>query len=322
LVQEEKHYRYLSEQVCHHPPISACYCEGVEYEFWTEVFVKSKFWGKSLELHPLGACHVTLPVYGNNNKLEKEHYSWKKVTTCVNNLILGTLQIEHYGDLVVKNHRTGEECIITFKAKEGGGWFGGGSAPATPGGGLVGVVKDRKGVIRYELKGRWDESLSAYPVGQQYIQKPFTAWKINPKPTASKENFKFTNFAMMLNQSSDELAASLPLTDSRLRPDQKAMERGLWDEADRLKESLELRQRAHRKHLVHMYEKTNVKSGPPPKGIEFGEAWWQPRWFIKEIEQDTGEEHWRFTGDYWDHRKKSSWPDYVTDIFGIKGSTI
>ena len=111
---------------------------------------------------------------------------------------MGTLQIDHYGDLVVKNHRTGEECVITFKPKESGGWFGGSSAPASPGGAVVGHVKDRKGVIRYELKGRWDESLSAYPVGVQYIAKPFTVWKINPKPASYRENFKFTNFAMYI----------------------------------------------------------------------------------------------------------------------------
>jgi hypothetical protein len=318
-VQEEKHYRYVSEQVSHHPPVSACYCEGVEYEFWTEVFVKSKFWGKSLELHPLGNCHVTLPVY-DSKEITKEHYSWKKVTTCVNNLILGTLQIEHYGDLVVKNHRTGEECTITFKPRDTGGWFGTTATPVTPGGVIVGTVKDRKGVIRYELNGKWDESLVAYPVGSQYIGKPFTVWKINPKPRAYLENFKFTKFAMTLNQCSDELADALPLTDSRLRPDQKAMERGQWDEADKLKDKVENRQRSQRKALVQMYEKTKMKSGPPSQGIEFGENWWQPRWFVREVEKDTSEEHWRFTGDYWINRKAGTWPAYVLDIFGIKES--
>lgn len=69
LVDEEKGYRYFSEQVSHHPPISACHCESPDFKFWTEVNVKSKFWGKSLEVRiilTLGTSARGLPcVFGN-----------------------------------------------------------------------------------------------------------------------------------------------------------------------------------------------------------------------------------------------------------------
>jgi hypothetical protein len=69
---------------------------------------------------PQGVSHVNLKVSNNhwpkslpdtlkksangNDKAFVEHYSWKKVTTCVNNLIVGTPWIDHYGDMIITNH--------------------------------------------------------------------------------------------------------------------------------------------------------------------------------------------------------------------------
>ena len=77
-------------------------------------------------MHPLGVCHVRLPLGEVDEKGDQqfEHYSWKKVTTSVNNLIVGKLWIDHFGDMVIKNHRTGEEVTVTFKPKIQGSWFG------------------------------------------------------------------------------------------------------------------------------------------------------------------------------------------------------
>jgi hypothetical protein len=40
--------------VSHHPPISACYAFSPSYEFWMNSNMKTNFWGKSLEVKPLG----------------------------------------------------------------------------------------------------------------------------------------------------------------------------------------------------------------------------------------------------------------------------
>ncbi|KAJ3033480.1 hypothetical protein HDV00_006321 [Rhizophlyctis rosea] len=338
LVREDKECRYLSEQ-----PISACYCDSPSYTFWTEVNVKSKFWGKSLELHPLGTCHVRLPL--PNNSAETEHYSWKKVTTAVNNLIVGKLWIDHYGDMRVKNWRTGEEVVITFKPKGGGGggWFGGGGKKGVDAGGedagggeISGVVKDSKGEVRWEIFGRWDGEVLARPVGRygERVRKaglsvPLGLWKRFPVPADAAENFNFTEFAVGMNELSPELRRVLPPTDSRLRPDQEAMERGAWDLANTGKEKLETYQRLRRTRIVQEYERTGRPSGPsvdeqPERGDggeEMGEKWWVPRWFVREVEGDTGEGHWRFVGDYWGKRRgvvegRAGWPGYVVDVFG------
>ncbi|RKO89861.1 Oxysterol-binding protein, partial [Blyttiomyces helicus] len=328
LVREDKSYRYLSEQVCHHPPISACHCESPDFTFWTEVNVKSKFWGKSLEIHPLGSCHVRLPLYAHDPNTGEatlsgtEHYSWKKVTTQVNNLIVGKLWIDHYGDMVIRNWRTGEECVVTFKPKGGGGsWFGWGSGGAAAaakkkeeedadgggGGDIVGVVKDRTGAVRWELSGRWDDRLTATRPGSP----PITLWKRHPPAPNASKNFNFTRFATTLNELTPSLRGALPLTDSRLRPDQRAMEHGEWDAANKGKERIELLQRERRKGID--------RKG----GIAIGENWWIPRWFVRELDPDTREEHWRFTEDYWRDRAKAvesggAWPEWVLDVFGLE----
>lgn len=289
----------------------------------------------------MGICHVRLPVYDPSTSTikETEHYTWKKVTTNVNNLIVGKLWIDHFGDMVVRNWRTGEECILTFKPKNsGGGWFGlgGGSKKkdngedADNGGGEIsGVVKDRNGVVRWELRGRWDGEVVGIPAGtgKVGIETPLRLWKRNPPPANAAQNFNFTAFAASLNESTDKLEAILPPTDSRLRPDQQAMERGEWDLANSQKEKLEALQRERRKEIVARFEQTGQPSGPPipieERGIEIGEKWWVPRWFVREIDEDSGEEHWRFTGEYWKKRSGvvtggEKWPEWVLDVFGVR----
>lgn len=53
----------------------------------------------------------------------------------------------------------------------------------------------------------------------------------------------FSTLALTLNELEDGVAP----TDSRLRPDQRLMEAGLWDEANSQKQRLEERQRLERK---------------------------------------------------------------------------
>ena len=343
LVRPDKRYRYLSEQVCHHPPISACYCESPEYIFWTEVNVRSRFWGKALELHPLGTCHASLPLYGFNEDAKSnvvcgsEHYSWKKVTTSVNNLIVGKLSIDHQGDMVIRNWRTGEECTITFKPKETGGWFGGvtGSKDElNECGELVGNVKDANGNICFELKGRWDDKLVATAVGafrqkcSTMMQKPIMLWKRTPLPSIAPQNFNFTEFAMQLNEMTPGLRQSLPLTDSRLRPDQKMMEEGRWEKANKNKDKLENYQRQSRKKILAEFNATGIPNGPkrPVQGIDIGESWWTPRWFIREVEPNTNEPHWKYTNEYWgvkeEAKKTEKWPPYIEDIFGVNDPSL
>ncbi|MEQ2236682.1 Oxysterol-binding protein- protein 3, partial [Ilyodon furcidens] len=104
----DKGFQFVAEQVSHHPPISACHAESKNFVFWQDVRCKNKFWGKSMEIVPVGTTHVMLPRFG-------DHYEWNKVTSCIHNILSGQRWIEHYGEISIKNsHSDVCQCKITF----------------------------------------------------------------------------------------------------------------------------------------------------------------------------------------------------------------
>ncbi|MGH0153314.1 UNVERIFIED_CONTAM: hypothetical protein FKN15_024763 [Acipenser sinensis] len=110
LVREDLGFRLISEQVSHHPPISAFHAEGLEkdFVFHGSIYPKLKFWGKSVEAEPKGV--ITLELSKHN-----ESYTWTNPTCCVHNIIVGKLWIEQYGNVEIINHETGEKCCLNFK---------------------------------------------------------------------------------------------------------------------------------------------------------------------------------------------------------------
>uniref|UniRef100_A0A8C9QSR0 Oxysterol-binding protein n=1 Tax=Scleropages formosus TaxID=113540 RepID=A0A8C9QSR0_SCLFO len=91
--REDKGFRFISEQVSHHPPVSACHAESRNFSFWQDQRWKNKFWGKSLEIMPTGMLNVTLPRFG-------DHYEWNKVVTCIHNVLSQQRYLEHYGEVL------------------------------------------------------------------------------------------------------------------------------------------------------------------------------------------------------------------------------
>ncbi|KAI9229241.1 MAG: oxysterol-binding protein [Piptocephalis tieghemiana] len=304
-VRPDRGYRYISEQVSHHPPISACHCEGTGWRFWAETNVKSKFWGKSFEIIPSGVSHIELKVPEGRRVLE--HYTWTKPTTIIQNLIMGKMYIDTYGEMTIRNHRTGDVCTLNFKQR---GWRGNNAFEVTgrvererPGPGSGSGGGGEREVV-WELEGRWNEKFVARRPG---ADRPMLLWKVEPPPETPRP-FHLTQFASSLNALPDGLAPWLAPTDSRFRPDQRAMEEGRWDEASNDKDRLEAKQRAKRK--------AREASGSTDQH--------QPRWFQAAIDEDTRDPHWHFTNEYWEERervgkakaegKEAHWQN-VDDIF-------
>ncbi|KAJ1913056.1 hypothetical protein IWQ60_009374 [Tieghemiomyces parasiticus] len=317
-VRPDKAYRYVSEQVSHHPPISACYCDGPNYNFYAEVNVRSKFYGKSFEICPLGVSHVELkvPLHMLDPKdpaqpkvIDREggyfieHYSWKKVITSVQGLIAGNPWMEHYGDMDLVNHRTGETCRLNFKQT---GWRGNNLYV------IEGKSCDPQGTEQWEIAGKWNERLiarrinkgsRAAPLSEKDVAadadvqsiasstrtKPILLWRADSPPNPPLP-FNLTRFAVTLNDMTPGLQPILCPTDSRLRPDQRAMEFGDYDKASDLKTALEENQRARRR----------AREEDPAAGE------WQARWFTRDIETDTNEPYWRFDPQYWTERNRAA----------------
>ncbi|XP_066877010.1 oxysterol-binding protein-related protein 7 isoform X2 [Kogia breviceps] len=232
----DRGFRFISEQVSHHPPISACHAESENFIFWQDMKWKNKFWGKSLEIVPVGMVNVSLPRFG-------DHFEWNKVTSCIHNILSGQRWIEHYGEVLIRNTQDSScHCKITFcKAKY---W----SSNVHE---VQGAVFSRSGRVLHRLFGKWPEGLyRGPPPGGQCI------WKPNSMPPNYERNFGFTQFALELNELTAELKRSLPSTDTRLRPDQRYLEEGNIQAAEAQKRRIEQLQRDRRKvmeenNIVH-----------------------------------------------------------------------
>ncbi|XP_040820589.1 oxysterol-binding protein-related protein 3 isoform X7 [Ochotona curzoniae] len=237
-IREDKGFRFFSEQVSHHPPISACHAESENFVFWQDVRWKNKFWGKSMEIVPIGTTHVTLPAFG-------DHFEWNKVTSCIHNILSGQRWIEHYGEIVIKNlSDDAYHCKLNFiKAKY---W-------STNAHEIEGTVYERGGKAVLRLFGKWHESI--YCGGGS---SSTCVWRANPMPKGHEQYYGFTQFALELNEMDPSLKSLLPPTDTRFRPDQRFLEEGNVEEAEAQKQRIEQLQRERRRVL----EENNVEHLP------------------------------------------------------------
>ncbi|XP_052002734.1 oxysterol-binding protein-related protein 3-like isoform X3 [Xyrauchen texanus] len=225
----DKGFRFVAEQVSHHPPISACHAESKNFIFWQDVRWRNKFWGKSMEIVPVGTTHVVLPGYG-------DHYEWNKVTSCIHNILSGQRWIEHYGEISIKNSNSEKcRCKVTFiKAKY---WNSSMNE-------VEGAVTDHKGKVIHKLFGKWHEGI--------YCGTPPSAsciWRMNPMSPDYEQYYGFTKFAMELNELDLVTKQFLPPTDTRLRLDQRLLEEGNVEAAEVQKQRIEQLQRERRRVL-------------------------------------------------------------------------
>ncbi|KAL9245525.1 hypothetical protein vseg_019169 [Gypsophila vaccaria] len=274
----DKGLRFISEKVSHHPVIVACHCEGTGWKLWGDTNLKSKFWGRSIQLDPVGILTLEFD--------DGEVFQWSKVTTSIYNLILGKLYCEHYGTMRIQGNQE-YSCKLKFKEQS--------ILDRTPRQ-VQGTVHDRNGKTVATLFGRWDESMH-YVTGDclgkgkggNSASEAHMLWRRNKPPTFS-DRYNFSRFAITLNELTPELKETLPPTDSRLRPDQRCLENGEFEKANAEKLRLEQRQRQARK----MQEKG-----------------WKPQWFAKDKRTDS----YRFIGGYWEAREQNNW-DACPNIFG------
>lgn len=299
-VRPDKGYRFFIEQVSHHPPIGAAYAESARWDYWGESAVKSKFYGKSFDINPLGTWFLRLrPSNGDRTEL----YTWKKVTSSVVGIITGSPTVDNYGQMEIKNWTTGEVCVLNFKQR---GW------KASSAYQVSGKVVGGDGVTKWSIGGRWNDKIYARftegyedeAVGEgkasnakftsQSGHQAFLVWEAHQRPQGIP--FNLTPFVVTLNSVPDTLRNHLPPTDTRLRPDQRAMEDGEYDLAATEKNRVEEKQRAARR----------VRESA---GDE-----WKPRWFEKKTDPTTGESYWETNGLYWQYRLEKDW-SACDDIF-------
>ncbi|XP_076452953.1 oxysterol-binding protein 1-like isoform X2 [Babylonia areolata] len=294
---EDFGWRSLAEQVSHHPPTLATHAEGRGWTLWQEFTMTTKFRGRYLQIIPMGIAHLTFSKSGG-------HYTWRKVTTTVHNIIVGRLWVDNQGEMDITNHTSGDKCHLKYSAYS---YFS-----REPPRKVTGVVTDSKENARWVLTGNWCTKMEGAPiihVEESNKGKPVfetgphkLLWKVRPPPHGAERIYFFSQLAIEMNEPEEGVAP----TDSRNRPDQRMMEEGKWDEANRLKFLLEEKQRAARRQREAEAEK--LKS----QGLE--NRVYQPTWFRKEVDPVTGNLQHVFTGKYWDTKSKQQW-DTCPDIY-------
>ncbi|XP_047005967.1 oxysterol-binding protein 2 isoform X1 [Ictalurus punctatus] len=301
-------YRSLCEQVSHHPPAAAHHVISQRgWTLWQEITIASKFRGKYLSIMPLGAIHLQFHASGN-------HYVWRKVTSTVHNIIVGKLWIDQSGDIDIVNHRTKETCQLKFSPYS----YFSREVPRK----VTGVVSDSEGQAHYILSGTWDDRMESAKIqssrgsnsaeGKQktvyQTLTPRLLWKKYPLPENAENMYFFSSLALTLNEEEDGVC----VTDSRLRPDQRLMEEGRWDEANMEKQRLEEKQRAVRRRREAeasdaMDQECELDSGQEYEG-------YKPLWFHQRTDPVTGEMNFVYKGGYWETKDRQDW-SMCPDIF-------
>ncbi|XP_062373811.1 oxysterol-binding protein 1 isoform X2 [Sardina pilchardus] len=313
-------YRSLCEQVSHHPPAAAHH--AISDRGWTlrqEITLASKFRGKYLSIMPLGSIHCIFEKSEN-------HYTWKKVTTTVHNIIVGKLWIDQSGEIDIVNHKTGDRCHLKFAPYS---YFSRDVARK-----VTGVVTDKEGKAHYVLSGTWDEKMEFSRVMQSsrggengtegrqktvyQTLKAREIWRKTPLPEGAENMYYFSTLALTLNELEDSVAP----TDSRRRPDQRMMEQGRWEEANAEKQRLEEKQRTVRREREREAARTaspaeeavieDSINDTPLKSVHQDN--YEALWFDHYDDPLTGEQTHLYKGGYWEAKDEGSWEN-CPDIF-------
>jgi hypothetical protein len=150
------------------------------------------------------------------------------------------------------------------------------------------------------VEGNWRSHLDVLlPDSEGMFTIRENIWKqtpINTEPGKEEDVYFFTDFGINLNNLTEEMKLVLPHTDSRFRPDQRALEHQDYEIAANEKNRLEEKQRARRKEM----EKNNQTH--------------KPIYFEETYDELNGELIFRYVKDYWKDREKRNF-SHLIDIF-------
>jgi hypothetical protein len=274
-IDNDMGFRYIAEQVSHHPAISACYAEGEGFNYYTNTNAESKFkiMKGCIEFQSIGRSYVNFTKFN-------DQVTYTKPKAVVRNLIMGKMHIDCYGKSVVTN-KLGDICELEYieeTSKERGK--------------LVGEVRDSYGNVKIRLEGNWLSQMDMIFIDDSGVEKRETIWKKAIISGNEEERFYFTDFSVNLNNLTDEMKQQLPPTDSRFRPDQRALEMQDYELASKEKHRLEEKQRQTRK----IREKSKFK--------------YKPVFFEETYDDLTGELIYLYNGTYWDLRNSKKFEKF------------
>ena len=283
-------FRFIAEQVSHHPPITALECQGFSgYRVWSCNRGKTRFTGKCLSIAPMYKYYIELGPTHNNEKYEIE-----LPTISAHNLIIGTPYLDLSGKSTIKNMmRPGEYCELEFYKR---GWSA--SSYFRVEGEIFAAGGGKKDPATYKVESRWNESTTIINLktGEREV-----TWTKLPFPENWEYMYGMSHFMLQLNYLPKQLIPVIAPTDTRWRPDQRALENGDMKLAVVEKNRLEEKQRA-----VRMFnEKFDINHKPT-----YFEEWHNP--------DDGNQIYYRYNNLYWDRdRAQKDW-SRLPDLYSEK----
>jgi len=267
----ERGVKFIAEQVSHKPPVGCCHFSNENFVCWQQGHLTVRFLGNSLDLDSTGSKgFVSFPK-------NEDVYSWTTPRATVHNCLVGKVWVDHHGMMPIKNHKTGDKVDLKWKKC---GWFGSGRYE------IEGDIVDAQGNLKIQIRAKWNEHITAtwfFDGGEYPKGVPTCLWTKDPTQIGIH---KVAPYCLKMNEMDEEYEKILPATDSRLRPDRRALQYEKNDKASVYKLQVEEKQRAQ--------ENARKARGEP----------WVPRWFKERKDEYYQGTIWTFTGEYWEQREK------------------
>lgn len=263
--------KFYAEQVSHHPPVSVSRCEGKGWTAGEIVDINATFQGNSIEISNTGSRYIHFTETG-------DHYTWNLPQCLVSNLFVGTAFVDHFGTIELRNEKTNTTSILEISKC---GWFSANRYEVN------GELLDDIGNQIVSFKGAWNKFLDGERRTKAKGEGTNRLWMAGSHMLSEEDgggeygNFaactKFTKKVLAFDA---DYALELPPTDSRLRPDRLALEKG--DRPTAAEEKLRV------EHLQRERKATAKSNGT--------ETEYEPKYF-KKVSKD--EQKWEPLNNYW-----------------------
>ena len=264
----EKNFRFYSEQVSHKPQVNAYIAETPEFAYYGDTLntTSFKFFKGSIELIFKNKAHIHFKKTG-------DHYILNPPSVYVKGLMKPPLYNDYTGTTIIQNTKDASyRCELKFIEE---GW-----SPNSLGNFEGTVFKDYETIV-YLLKGNWTKEIyMTDPDGNNRVDL-LVLDKNQEYLNNTIESYVLPEFTCNLNQITPELEKILPKNDSRFRKDIRLLEeKEETDEAQSYKLRYEEKQR---KELCNENHK-----------ILFFEEFLSP---------ETEDKYYLPNGKYWEYRK-------------------
>ena len=252
-------FRYCAEQVSHKPPVTAFVGETPNFEVYGDTLGNTsfKFFKGCMELSFKNKVHIKLKKTG-------DHFTYIPPSALAKGIISPPLYVDYSGDLLIENLNDKKyKCELKFIAE---GWT------KDSLGNFEGTVYNEDKVV-YLLGGNWKKNIyMTDPEGNNKIELLVLDQNLEYLKNTS-EKYILPEFTCDLNNLTEELENSLPLNDCRFKKDQRFLEEGNTDEAQKYKEKYEEKQRKELNNDQHkilffnqIYDEENEVNYYEPNG--------------------------------------------------------